>query len=249
MFGSVFRGIPCDMKDVQFATPSTINDSRRLPPLEIVSREDWLETFCHGKSVLHLGCADTLYTEARLRNLATLLHFRIARVANKLVGFDNSKPDLERLRVRWPSWEFVLGNVEHMEENSFPAPFDVILAGEIIEHLLNPGLFLRSARQHLTPGLGRLVITTPNHFGSRRYLHVIAGREKCHPQHTCYYSYHTLSTMLEMCGYRVEQALGYPTAPGSGLVRRVLRAAVETLPSMLISSHACDGLIFIAKPI
>ena len=255
MFGNVLRGnhVRHDRIDGDRArtpTPLPINDSRRLPPLEIVSRADWLETFCQGKSVLHLGCADALYTEARLNNLATLLHFRIARVAGKLVGFDNSAADLERLRVRWPSWEFVLGDVEHMEANSFPAPFDVILAGEIIEHILNPGLFLCSARRHLTPGRGRLVITTPNHFGSRRYLHFITGREKCHPQHTCYHSYHTLSRMLEMCGYRVEQTLGCPTPPSSGgLWRQLLHAAVETLPSRLISSHACDGLIFVAKPV
>jgi 2-polyprenyl-3-methyl-5-hydroxy-6-metoxy-1,4-benzoquinol methylase len=231
------------------AAPPRINDSRRLPPLEVVSREDWLETFCRGKSVLHLGCADALYTEARLRTPARLLHFRLARVAKRLVGFDNSAPDLEKLRARWPSWEFVLGDVEHMEENAFPAPFDVILAGEIIEHIVNPGLFLRSARRHLAPGAGRLVITTPNHFSSRRYLHFLAGREKCHPHHTCYYSYHTLSRLLAMCGYGVERALGYSTASSGGLWERLVHAAVETLPSRLIGPHACDGLIAVARPV
>jgi len=39
--------------------------------------------------------------------------------------------------------------------------YDMIVSCEGIEHIANPGLFLKSARRHLNPG-GTLVITTPN---------------------------------------------------------------------------------------
>jgi SAM-dependent methyltransferase len=40
-------------------------------------------------------------------------------------------------------------------------PYDMIVSCEGIEHIANPGLFLKSARKHLNPG-GTLVVTTPN---------------------------------------------------------------------------------------
>lgn len=39
--------------------------------------------------------------------------------------------------------------------------FDVVIAGEIIEHLPNPGRFLERARAHLADG-GELIVTVPN---------------------------------------------------------------------------------------
>ena len=39
--------------------------------------------------------------------------------------------------------------------------YDMIVSCEGIEHIANPGLFLKSARKHLNPG-GTIVVTTPN---------------------------------------------------------------------------------------
>lgn len=39
--------------------------------------------------------------------------------------------------------------------------YDMIVSCEGIEHIANPGLFLKSARNHLNPG-GTIVVTTPN---------------------------------------------------------------------------------------
>ena len=42
--------------------------------------------------------------------------------------------------------------------------FDTIIAGEIIEHLESPILFIRFCKNHLKQG-GRLILTTPNAIG------------------------------------------------------------------------------------
>src|SRR5690349_13221122 len=39
--------------------------------------------------------------------------------------------------------------------------YDLIVSCEGIEHIANPGLFLKSVRNHLAPG-GTVVVTTPN---------------------------------------------------------------------------------------
>jgi 2-polyprenyl-3-methyl-5-hydroxy-6-metoxy-1,4-benzoquinol methylase len=42
--------------------------------------------------------------------------------------------------------------------------FDVVIASEVIEHMLEPQLLLENAARHLRPG-GMLLLTTPNGYG------------------------------------------------------------------------------------
>ena len=42
-------------------------------------------------------------------------------------------------------------------------PFDVVLAGDVLEHVRDPGRVLEQARELLAPG-GRLIVSVPN-FG------------------------------------------------------------------------------------
>lgn len=100
------------------------------------------------------------------------------------------------------------------EDFSFEEKFDVIFAGDLIEHLINPGLFLDNAKKHLKPG-GRLVMTTPNTFN----LFVMTGKltrpePPINPDHTFYFNRRTIGKLLEKCGWGVSQfafmyTLGY----------------------------------------
>ncbi|MDC1205257.1 class I SAM-dependent methyltransferase [Candidatus Pacebacteria bacterium] len=89
------------------------------------------------------------------------------------------------------------------EDFTFDRKFDVIFAGDLIEHLVNPGLFLDNAKKHIDGG--RLVLTTPNTFN----LFVLAGkitREEpvVNVDHTFYFNRRTLEVLLQKCGWEVE---------------------------------------------
>jgi SAM-dependent methyltransferase len=83
--------------------------------------------------------------------------------------------------------------------------FDLVFAGDLIEHLPNPGLFLGAAARHLAPG-GRLVITTPNAFNLFNLFEKLSKREPTvNPDHTCYFNEKTLRQLFVKCGWSVDE--------------------------------------------
>ena len=94
------------------------------------------------------------------------------------------------------------------EDFYFDRKFDVIFAGDLIEHLVNPGLFLDNAKKHLNDG-GRLILTTPNTFN----LFNLAGKlTRAEPvvnsDHTFYFNQRTIGVLLSKCGWDISE-LGY----------------------------------------
>ena len=80
--------------------------------------------------------------------------------------------------------------------------FDTIIAGEIIEHLDNPGQFLCNMHRHLKPG-GRLVVSTPNPFYAKQRGKIWRRRlPQVHEEHTCWFDPITLNHLLNRSGFR-----------------------------------------------
>jgi 2-polyprenyl-3-methyl-5-hydroxy-6-metoxy-1,4-benzoquinol methylase len=85
---------------------------------------------------------------------------------------------------------------------SFPGVrFDVIFAGDVIEHLPNPGLFLARVKEHLSPR-GILVLTTPNAFNLFNLTEKLTKDEPTvNSDHTCYFNHKTLRVLAQKCGF------------------------------------------------
>jgi len=76
---------------------------------------------------------------------------------------------------------------------------DIIVAGEVIEHVSNAGHFL-----DLLHATGKQVIlTTPNAFGAAGILQIQKGIEMVNKEHVSWYSYHTLKVLIERHGFRL----------------------------------------------
>jgi SAM-dependent methyltransferase len=170
-------------------------DNNRIP---LVQRVDYLKETCRGKTVLHLGCTNWPYTQDVLDE-GTLLHLELQGIARELSGLDADQEGLDLLGglgVR----NLYRADLERLEEAELDQQFDVILAGEMIEHLSNPGLFLRGIKRFMRSD-STLVITTVNAYcGFRLFVYGLRGRggraEPVHPDHVAYYSYSTLHHLL-----------------------------------------------------
>jgi SAM-dependent methyltransferase len=180
-----------------------------LPRGGPVDRLEALVDAARGKRVVHVGFVDELLERKRAEGV--WLHERLAAVATSLVGLDSSEEGVARARE--------LGHEAHVvDAQSSDAvaglglePAEVVIAGEIVEHLDAPGPFLRAMRE-LVGADGVLVVTTPNAYRLLNFAAPLAGSELVHPDHTAWHSPRTLRTLLERSGWRVEE-LAYYRAP------------------------------------
>lgn len=157
-----------------------------------------------GKSVMDLGCVDSRPARhdavARIEYKANLLHKRIAEVNSDVLGVDIDPDGVDVLNQQ--GFKVIVANVETMD---LARRFDTIVAGEIIEHLENPGLFLRNMRRHIADD-GVLILSTPNPFyaGSAwkiwRY-----GEPAVHEDHVGWQDPTTMRTLLARTGFAVEE--------------------------------------------
>ena len=86
----------------------------------------------------------------------------------------------------------------------FETKFDVIFAGDLIEHLSNPGLFLDRCKSHLKSD-GILILTTPNTFNLFNLAEKLTKEEPTvNSDHTFYFNSKTLSKLLEKNSFRVD---------------------------------------------
>jgi 2-polyprenyl-3-methyl-5-hydroxy-6-metoxy-1,4-benzoquinol methylase len=120
-----------------------------------------------GKRVLDVGCRWGSLTRAYLEG-------------NGVVGVDVDREALSEaaklgIETRWADAEQPLPFED--------ASFDVVVAGEIVEHLRDPDLFAREVQRVLRPG-GRFVGSVPNFFRLRNRLAMLVGRPLDHdPTH------------------------------------------------------------------
>ena len=91
------------------------------------------------------------------------------------------------------------------EDFNFNVTFDSIFAGDIIEHLSNPGLFLDSCKRNLKDS-GKLILTTPNCFNLFNIAEKLRKNEPTvNSDHTCYFNSKTLSKLLDKNGWSVSE--------------------------------------------
>ena len=218
-----------------------MQEKKRIP---LVQRVEHLKALCQGKSVLHLGCTNWPYTDIALKDGA-LLHLQLAENATELYGFDADQEGLDVLAARGVK-NLYRADLERLDELDLHRTFDVILAGEMIEHLSNPGLFLRGIKRFMRPD-STLVITTINAYGGvRMFLYSLRGRggsaEPVHPDHVAYYSYSTIHHMLSRENITAKRFLFYNLGPEHRPHNRFYLNWVNDV-CMLFAPQLADGII------
>lgn len=223
----------------------------KLPKAPMVDRIDYLVGLARGRRVIHVGFVDTGCRTMQER-ANSWLHAHLDEVATSLVGIDVD--DLGVKDAEAAGFEAYAADCRVPEELEALglAPAQVVIAGEVIEHVDDPGAFLAGLHTLVAPG-GQLVVTTPNAYGLFNVLASLAHREINHPDHVMMFTWRTLTNLAARHGWEpVATHVYVPSVKdltGQGLVARALglvgRFAVllERTLARLGRGYAADGLI------
>jgi hypothetical protein len=159
-----------------------------VPDFPVVDRQRFVLDQCAGKRVLELGASGPL-------------HAALVGVAASVVGID--KVD----------GEGVVGfDLDDVSQPTLPIAEtpDLVLCGEVLEHLGNPGYLLQRLRQQCACPL---LVTVPNAFSDIARKALASGIESVNREHVAWYSWHTLAVLLDRYGYVVRDTYWYHGQP------------------------------------
>jgi 2-polyprenyl-3-methyl-5-hydroxy-6-metoxy-1,4-benzoquinol methylase len=177
-----------------------------------------------GKRVLDVGCSSGYLAEP------------LAARGNTIVGLEldaGAAREAERFCE-----QVLVGDVETMELPFAPASFDVVLCGDVVEHLRDPVAALARLRPLLRPD-GRLVVSTPNVANWAIRLSLLGGRWRYTDRgildrtHTHLFTRATLAEALHAAGYdHVEIDFSVPVPGDSDLLDGLGRAVGRLRPQL-----------------
>jgi 2-polyprenyl-3-methyl-5-hydroxy-6-metoxy-1,4-benzoquinol methylase len=145
--------------------------------------------YARNKRVLDIGCVDH-----HQKNFFSKysLHRALKVVAKSVVGLDYYEEGIKAFKELGN--DVILADAQHYDLNK---KFDVISAGDILEHLENFQGFFESNIKHLADG-GVIVLSTPNVFCWKYVLYTWAkgSADRVNPEHTCWFCIETLKLLI-----------------------------------------------------
>jgi hypothetical protein len=173
------------------------------------TRFAYLAAEARGRRVLHLGCADhNRETILRKRAQGRWMHDHLLAHAAVCYGVDTDRPAVEFI-----TRELGLPHV-HVADLGAETPgfladhhWDLVVLGELVEHLDNPVAFLAALRARLRGRADRLVVTVPNAFYHRNARHARRGVEHVNSDHRYWFTPYTLAKVAVRAGLGVEELL------------------------------------------
>ena len=171
-----------------------------------VDRLAYIVEHCRDRAVLDLGCYDE--TALIKKDTKYWLHGHLVSVSRSVVGLDSSSAIPAKGVSTGPNGHIVRGDVTNRDDLiSVGQDIDMVVAGELIEHLPDTLSFFQTIRENFRGG--QLIATTPNATSITNGLLAMSGRESSHPDHVQLYSYKTLSTLCTRSGFEDWTILPY----------------------------------------
>ncbi|MDA8723843.1 class I SAM-dependent methyltransferase [Alphaproteobacteria bacterium] len=161
------------------------------------SKIKFINKYVKNKRILDIGCVQHNKENYKSK---FWLHKAIKEIASEVKGLDLYRDGVEYLNSK--GFNVLHGDAQNFNHES---EYDVIVAGDIIEHLDNVQGFFKSCKRSLKRN-GRLIITTPNPWYWKTIILAIVkkGNVKVNEEHTHWLCPSTLRQVAERNGFEVE---------------------------------------------
>ena len=151
---------------------------------------------CDGKSVLDLGCVQH---DARFADNKFWVHKAVEAKAKDVLGLDLHQEGVEALSAK--GYNMVHGDAQNFD---FGRKFEVIVAGDLIEHLSNFAGFFESCARHMDSN-SSLIICTPNPWHWHKVIKALKGPVPVNEEHTCWMCPKTLEQLAERFDLKIAE--------------------------------------------
>jgi SAM-dependent methyltransferase len=213
---------------------STLDKARCEP---VRDRVEYLCGMARGKRVLDIGVVNHMASTAEDPDW---LHGRVTAVADYCFGIDVVADGIRSLRER--GFNVAVCDITSKDVQSIAESFDLIICGELIEHLGNPSALFEAARRLLLPG-GRLVLTTPNPFYLGRLLRHLFNASRENVDHVTMLFPSGIAEFADRAGLGLRKYRGvYPQA--LTVKRKLLLPFKWIVRGTMNDEAACESLIY-----
>jgi 2-polyprenyl-3-methyl-5-hydroxy-6-metoxy-1,4-benzoquinol methylase len=208
---------------------------------ETVDRIARIRELARDKAVLDVGCVSH---EASAESSTEWLHRHVREVARECLGVDILEADIADLQGR--GYNVV---VHDLCRSPMPGRFDLVVCGEIIEHLPDVGPFLDNTRDSLLDG-GKLVLSTPYPWFLGTVLrNTLRGRGlPGSMDHVAWYDPSTVMELADRHGFAVEEIAGInplPSETSHGLQEVFYRLARRGAVPFINRFAGCRSLLYV----
>ena len=179
------------------------------------------------KNVLDFGPGDI--SERKLINF-------ISKYSKSYCAIELDKKRTKNLKNK--GFNIILGNAETKKLNK---KFDTVIAGDLIEHLDNPGLFLKNCKKHMKKN-STLILNTPNAFSINRLLMglILRGRLPQFEEHTFLFTEQLLKELLTRHNFKIKEVHYFNHKTGT-IKNYIIRAFSK------VSRYFSENILIVAK--
>lgn len=220
-----------------------------------IYRKNEILKYCTNKNVLHIGFIQHENMWRDKINEKDWLHSKIMSVSKSVVGIDYLKNEVEIIKKELEI-ECYYGDATNLSEVKIDKKFDVIVCGELIEHIANPGLMMDGLKRFMNKD-SKLIITTPNPWRDLWVNHIFSNNDEknwLNKEHVSWYSYQTLKQLLERYSYK-EVSYDYYYAENDSnediIILRKIKNLIKRIFNIYYENkdikNKYEGLFFVSK--
>ncbi len=112
--------------------------------------------------------------------------------------------------------------------------WEVMVMGEIIEHLDNPVLFLKMLKSRYSKYVDCLVLTTPNAFRYHNWRAVVGEKEHINSDHKYWFTPYTMAKILQQAGLAPDEFFFTNSCNPVSLIKRLFYKRYPQLKDTLV---------------
>lgn len=183
-----------------------LTPTNHIADTTLIDRLTLLEELAFKKTVIHVGFVDhTLDQIHKKLPKNTWLHARLEKAASRCLGVDVNSPGVEYAKNVLGYNSITCADIisENITEIA-SKKWDVMLLGELIEHVNNPVWFLSELARIYRKNVSTVILSTPNAFKHKNFFLGLTGKEKINSDHRYWFTPFTIAKVLTQAGLSVK---------------------------------------------